>query len=187
MDNQDSQIIYSKEVIEFVTVATEYCVRMEHASEANVRDFATDMLKILPLLYVKGMVLKDVFGDSADEAEDETEHLVTEEDYNFVLEGVAAVMGSHDDYLDVFVEDMKYSDTPIRKTISEDLADIYQNLRNFVGIYQQRYEEAMTASLHAVVAQFPNYWGQRITCVVRALHDVLFLQEFEAEQEDTLM
>ena len=34
-------------------------------------------------------------------------------------------MGDKDDYLDVFVQDMVYSDQPIKKSISEDLADIY--------------------------------------------------------------
>ena len=41
-------------------------------------------------------------------------------------------MGDKDDYLDVFVQDMVYSDQPIKKSISEDLADIYQDLKDFI-------------------------------------------------------
>ncbi len=167
--------IYSSDVIEFVTVATEFCVRMERAEESDMRSFVPVLLKILPLLYVKAMLLVG----RTDEVPGDVEELVTEEDYNYVLSGVAAVMGSHDDYLDVFVEDMKYSDRPIRRTISEDLADIYQDLRNFVGVFRQGYEEAMEAALSAVMEQFPSGWGRRITNVTRALHDVMFMQEME--------
>ena len=178
MSEQQNAGIYSKDAIELVTVATEYCVRVEHAADSEFRDFVSSMLKILPLLYLKAMVVSE-----RTNAEDsEVEQFVTEEDYNFVLEGVATVMGSHDDYLDVFVEDMKYSDTPIRKTRSEDLADIYQDVRNFVSVYQQGFDEAMTAALSRLMNQFPLYWGQRIPSVMRALHDVLFLQEMDVEE-----
>ena len=46
-------------------------------------------------------------------------------------------MGDKDDYLDVFVQDMVYSDQPIKKSISEDLADIYQD----ASVLQQASEE----------------------------------------------
>ena len=128
--------IYSKDVIEFVTVATEFCVRAEQASESQLQDFVPAMLKILPLLYLKAMILMD----SVSPADEEVEQLVTEADYDFVRSNIAALLGSHDDYLDVFMEDMKYSDRPIRKTISEDLADIYQDLRNFVAVFRQGYD-----------------------------------------------
>ena len=175
MTEQTDSGIYSQDIIEFVTVATEYCVRLEQVQDGDIGTFVPAMLKILPLLYVKAMLLTGKEYESGGDVE----QLVTEEDYNYVLSNVAAVRGSHDDYLDVFVEDMKYSDKPIRKTISEDLADIYQDLRNFVGIFRQGYEETMEASLALTMEQFPHYWGQRIPCVMRALHDVMFMQEME--------
>jgi len=180
MDGQQNAGVYSKDIIELVTVATEYCVRVERAADVKQHDFVSIMLKILPLLYMKAMVLTDWLK----EEDSEVEEFVTEDDYNFVLNGVATVMSSHDDYLDVFVEDMKYSDTPIRKTISEDMADIYQDIRNFVGVYKQGYDEAMALALSHLMNQFPKYWGQRIPSVMRALHDVFFLQETEVEEND---
>ncbi|MBQ8099233.1 MAG: DUF5063 domain-containing protein [Bacteroidaceae bacterium] len=169
--------IYSKDVIEFVTVATEFCVRAEQVSESQLQDFVPAMLKILPLLYLKAMILMD----SVSPADEEAEQLVTEADYDFVRSNIAALLGSHDDYLDVFMEDMKYSDRPIRKTISEDLADIYQDLRNFVAVFRQGYDETMTIALGNLMEQFPHYWGQRIVSTQRALHDVMFQQEIEED------
>lgn len=174
-DKTNNNGVYSQDVLEFVTVAAELCVRLEQAQSAEMREFVPAMLKILPLLYVKAMVLHE----SIEETDAFLEESVEEEDYNFVRASVASVMGSHDDYLDVFVEDMKYSDQPIRKTISEDLADIYQDLRNFIDIYRGEFEDAMQAALSRVIEQFPTYWGQKVTCVLRALHDVMFQQEIE--------
>lgn len=170
--------IYDKDVLEMITVATELCVRLENAAQEQTSSFCSDMLKILPLLYVKALVVNEAgvaepFGDA--------EKMVTEDDYNYVRSSVAAVMGAYDDYLDVFVEDMKYSDTPVRKTVSEDLADIYQDLRNLVGVYKEGFPEAMEAALSDAMSGFAHYWGQRIVNVVRALHDAKFSQDETAE------
>ena len=48
------------------------------------------------------------------------EHVVTEDDYNAIRYSIADKLGEYDDYLDVFLEDMKYSDSPIHRTVSED-------------------------------------------------------------------
>ena len=177
MSNQGPSFLYQKDVIEFVTVTTEFCVRAEQTGEVKRTDFVAGMLKILPLLYMKAMVVMELLKSAVTEPEGEAEKLVTEQDYDFVRENVARVMAEQDDYLDVFVEDMKYSDQPIRRTISEDLADIYQDLRNFVGVYKQGFDEAMEVALHDVMDEFPRYWGQRTACVLRALHDNYFSNE----------
>jgi hypothetical protein len=106
---------------------------------------------------------------------------VTEEDYNFVRNGVYDVLGRYDEYLDVFVEDMKYSDKPILKTISEDLADVYQALGNFVYTYQTEIESVMFIALNKVLVSFSEYWGGRLLSAVRALHEVAF--NFHNEEE----
>ena len=170
--------IYDKDVLEFVTVATELCVRLEKASETPVHNFVGSMLKILPLLYVKALLVKD----TVSETDEITEKLVSEDDYEYVRVGIHQTMGAYDDYLDVFVEDMKYSDKPIRKTISEDLADIYQDVRNFIGIYQEGYSETMAVALSEVMANFTTYWGQRLVNVLRALHDCMFQSDLNEEE-----
>lgn len=163
--------IYDKDVLEMVTLATELCVRLENAQTEDMRPFCSAMLKILPLLYVKTL---QVVENGVPESYANAEVLVTEDDYNYVRSSVAAVMGAFDDYLDVFVEEMKYSDRPVRKTISEDMADVYQDLRNFVGVYKDGNAEAMGAALSSVVESFATYWGGRVLSAIRALHDVRF-------------
>ena len=92
-------------------------------------------------------------------------------------------MGEKDDYLDVFVEDMVYSDQPIKKCISEDLADIYQDIRDFIFVFQLGLNETMNDSLALCQENFGLLWGQKLVNTLRALHDVKYHQEEEEEEE----
>ena len=98
----------------------------------------------------------------------------SKDDYNYVRSGVAAILAEKDDYLDVFVEDFKYSEQPILCTISENLADIYQALRNLLEVFRSNYEDAMQVALFDTVEDFKLYWGQTLLNALKALHDVRF-------------
>ena len=102
----------------------------------------------------------------------EQKTFVNESDYEVVRLSVAGVMGERDDYLDVFLDDMRYGDTPIRKTISEDLADIYQDVKNFVSVYRLGFDETMNDALAICEENFAHYWGQTLVNTMRALHEV---------------
>jgi hypothetical protein len=171
-------MIYSKDVIDFVKLAADYCLKLEHSREATPRELVKAMLNSLPYLYIKGTALLETTGENDLMSIDPQ---VTEEDYNFVRNGVYDVLGRYDEYLDVFVEDMKYSDKPILRSVSEDLADIYQDLRNFLAVYRDGIEEMMTAALYEVLDSFKEYWGQKCVNVMRALHDILYQQMAEEE------
>lgn len=71
-----------------------------------------------------------------------------EEDYNRVAHGVEKVMGEENVYLDVFVEEMRYSDTPVTSFVSEAIADIYQDVRNLVSVYQFELTAQMNDALY---------------------------------------
>lgn len=168
---EQNKKIYSEAVVEFVTVSAEYCKRLESCQEVERDDFVDVFCKILPLLYLKTSL---VTGLVADDEEGFVEHPVTEEDYNYIRNCVADILADKDDYLDVFVEDFKYSDRPIRQTISENLADVYQNLRNFVEVYRQGYDDATQQALSEVTLSFELEWGQKLLNALRALHDVKY-------------
>ena len=114
----------------------------------------------------------------------EPETFVNESDYEVVRLSVAGVMGERDDYLDVFLDDMRYSDTPIRKTISEDLADIYQDVKNFVSVYRLGFDETMNDALAICEENFALYWGQTLVNTMRALHEVKYAPADEDEAEE---
>ena len=173
-----SQVIFDKNTVEFVTVAAEYCGFLERPRDAKRGIFVDTALKILPLLYLKASMIPpcERIGEFDPEA------FVTEEDYELIRMAVAEVLGSKDDYLEVFLPDMAYSDTPIKKCISEDLADIYQDLKDFISVFQLGLNETMNDSLVICKEHFEEFWGQRLVNTMRALHDV----KYNSTEEDVM-
>lgn len=175
-----SQVIFDKNTVEFVTVAAEYCAFLEQARSRRPLDFVETALKLLPLLYLKASLLPpcEPIGDEAPES------FVTEEDYEYIRRSVAQVLGAKDDYLEVFLPDMVYSDTPIRQCISEDLADIYQDLKDFISVFQLGLNETMNDSLVVCIEHFREWWGQRLVNTLRALHDVRYGTGAQSDDEE---
>ena len=175
---KESQTIFDKNVIEFVTVAAEFCAFLERAERMKRSDFVDTSLKILPLLYLKASMLPkcETIGEEV------LETYVTEEIYEILRINLAELMGDKDDYLDVFVQDMVYSDQPIKKSISEDLADIYQDIKDFV--FQLGLNETMNDSLAVCQENFGMLWGQKLVNTLRPLHDVKYSQQDEEDNEE---
>ena len=177
MEKDKTSVVYGRDVMEFVTVVVEYCAFLEQAVGKERLAFVDTLTKLLPLLYLKASLLpKYEILNEAYYSED----FVTEEDYNMVRTHIYNIMGEKDDYLDVFVEDMKYSESPILATVSENLADIYQELKNFAMRYKNAAdEEEMMNVLADVKEEFQYSWGQKVVNVMRALHEVRYAEEDE--------
>lgn len=177
---KESQVIFDRNVVEFVTVAAEFCKFLEQAETMKRSTFVDTSLKILPLLYLKASMLPkcELIGDEAPET------YVTEEVYEILRMNLAGILAEKDDYLDVFVSEMQYSDQPIKKNISEDLTDIYQDIKDFIFVFQLGLNETMNDSLVTCQENFGLYWGQKLVNTLRALHDVKYNQP-EEEEENT--
>ena len=169
MNNQDNPL-YQRDILEFVTVAAQYCAYLEDSEGRSREEFIDTMSKLLPLLYLKGSLLPQYETYSDNMLSD----YVTEENYDIIRNNIAFIMADKDDYLDVFVDDMKYSDEPILMTISENLADIYQDIKNFAYIYKQGVEDEMMSALEQCNQNFKTEWGQKLVNVLRAIHEVKY-------------
>ena len=177
---KESQVIFDRNVVEFVTVAVEFCKFLEQAEAMKRSTFVDTSLKILPLLYLKASMLPqcETIGEEAPET------FVSEETYEVLRMNLAGILAEKDDYLDVFVSDMKYSDQPITKYISEDLEDIYQDIKDFIFVFQLGLNETMNDSLAICQENFALYWGQKLVNTLRALHDVKYSQSEEEDEEE---
>lgn len=182
MEYNIKEVVYGNSTIEFVTVAVEYCIFLERFEGVTTEEFTDRLTKLLPLLYLKAQLVPEVQDLDLGDVED----AVTEEDYNFVLNRVTAVMGQYNDYLEVFVEDMQYSAEPIIAYVAENLADIYQDIRNFVAIYERGVDEHMNEALYVCMDHFKHLWGQTLVNVLRALHSVKYPSENSSMEEGDL-
>ena len=181
METDFDHPVYSKNVLEFVTVAKEFCTWLEGTPTFERREFIETGRKMLPLLYLKASVLPKTEEMLED---DFMEKFVSEEEYEQILNAVLAKMGPYNDYLEVFTADMQRSVEPLTATISENLADIYQDIKDFLMNYKTAVTEIMNDALMELNQNFEEYWGQRLVNVLRALHNVAFSGENLDEDED---
>ena len=182
-DQLPDHIVYSKNVIEFITVAAETCLFLERSSALERDDFIIKSIKILPLLYLKASLIdipNSVFDDGA-------ERFVTEADYLFVREQLEVILGTDDAYLEVFHPDMALSDTPIAAFISESLADVYQELKDFAANYQLGEVDTMNDALVVCLEAFAEHWGQKSLNALRALHSIRYSENFGLADEPEVL
>ena len=140
------------------------CKFLEQTETMKRSVFVDTSLKILPLLYLKASMLPkcETIGDEA------LETFVTEETYEILRMNLAGILAEKDDYLDVFVSDMKYS----------------EDIRDFIFVFQLGLNETMNDSLAACQEHFALYWGQKLVNTLRALHDVKYNQPDEEEENE---
>ena len=168
--NDGKKVIYSPDVLEFVTVGIEFCAFLEKSQGRLRQDFVDTMLKLLPLLYVKAQLLPAVESDGTFLPNGK----VTEQDYDYIRRTVYDLMPDEDQYLDVSYERDMETDETQWKSLSEHLADIYQPVRNFLATYQDGVEDCMTDALWAVRDQFELYWGEALVDALKRLHRVRY-------------
>lgn len=160
--------IYEEPTIAFVTAAAQTCLLIEKSNEHERGEWREQMLRLLPVLYLRARLL-----NQEEEMEDEEpQRFVTEEDYNFALVGIRELMGSDDAYLDVFIDQGVYTDEVQTAYISEQLADIYQELKDLAAGFQTGNETVMHDAAIVCREAFKEHWGQKVLAVMRALHAI---------------
>jgi len=178
-----SELVYSKNVIEFVTVANEYCSFIEKAEHFSRKDFLSRMQKIFPLLYLKASLLPEPEMELSDES---PEKYVTEEDYNYIQEKLLSKLGDVDAYQEIYDSSLQYSYIPVEGSISENITDVYQDLKDFILSYRIGTIEVMNDAFIECRNNFEQYWGQKLVNALRAIHFLLYsntnLEEDDRDQ-----
>jgi hypothetical protein len=166
-----SEVVYSKNVIEFATVANEYCSFIEAVDQFPRKDFILKIQKLFPLLYLKSALLP---APDLEISDDMPEKYVSEEDYNFILNKLEAKLGQFDAYHEVFDPSIQYSEVALEASISENVADVYQDLKDFILAYRIGTLEVMNDALWECRNNFEQYWGQRLVNGLRAIHSLVY-------------
>jgi hypothetical protein len=165
--------VYTRNVIEFVAVANEFCKYCEHASELKGDELLKILQRILPLMYLKASLLPQL----NPYFEDGNEKFVTESDWTGIQEALREKFGTADDFLEVFDERMSDSEGPVIASISENMADIYQDMKDFLLLYQTGTSEVMNDAVWECRMNFENFWGQKLVNSMRAVHKFIYSGE----------
>ncbi len=178
MDNTNEPV-YSRNVIEFVAVANEYCKYAEHASEIKGDEMLRILQRLLPLLYLKASLLPEF----EPFFEDGNEKFITESDWFRINDAFKEKFGTADDYQEVFDEKINDSEGPVISSLSENMADIYQDIKNFLLLYQTGTSEVMNDAVWECRMNFENFWGQKLVNSMRAIHKFIYSGE-EIQRKD---
>jgi len=169
MTDNFNHIVYSAEVVEFVTVAKEYCAFIEQFKDYNTKEFLERSRKFIPLIYLKGALLPTVESDGFTEPE----KFVTEEDWNFLRDGLKTLLGQYDEYAEEFEDRLHETDELQSASLSENFADIYNVLKDFLISYREGLLEIMNESLWDIKDSFDLYWGRALVNSLRIVHNLL--------------
>lgn len=161
----------SNNALAFIALCNEYCAAIENAAMNEPSALINSMLHLLPRLYISAM---DIKTDMLNGEGGYIAPALEEDVYDQLRQTLAGVIGEDDTYLEVFEEDMKYSDTPIAATISESLADLFQVFYDFLETVRDAPNELINEALTSVKESFASYWSQTLTNVLRAINAVKF-------------
>ncbi|PKP18275.1 MAG: hypothetical protein CVU05_13855 [Bacteroidetes bacterium HGW-Bacteroidetes-21] len=175
MDNHQRENI---QVIEYLTVAMHFCAVLEQVAEVDKKVFVHDISRIMPLLYLKGLLIPET---SAEEDESMPQ-IVTQEDYEMLCAKISHRLKDQDLLIFVPVQDeTEGSYIPV----SEMLSDIYQDAKNFVINYPLATEDQAAVLVSEIKQSFHEYWGTKLLLCQQAIHKILLEPESDSETEKT--
>jgi hypothetical protein len=163
-------LLYSRSVVEFVAVANEFCKYADRAQEIKGDELLRILQRLLPLMYLKASLLPELNPFF----EEGNEKFVTEADWIKVHDTLREKFGTADDYLEVFDDKISDTEGPVTSSISENMADIYQDIRNFLLLYQTGTDEVMNDAIWECRLNFETIWGQKLLNAMRAIHRFIY-------------
>lgn len=145
------------------------------------------LLRLLPALY--GTLLDiDPYGDGVivDSEDYDTGAIpatVDEEQYASVRNQWAELLGNYDVYLDTPVEDMRFSDTPVAVSLSEQIADIFQCMADFATAVYDVPDDAKADILADMKYRFHSYLADTLCSAMKAANTIALSNVLNTEEE----
>lgn len=172
--------VYSTEVLEFVKKGKHYADLLESTLPENRKEFVIELLKILPGLYsdMLSLQVREPILDA------ENEKFVTEEKWSEVFQKVSFNLGSQNEYIDIPEDDEFDRLDVISRELSEDISDIYQDIKDFIEVFRVGTEEVMNDVLWQCRINFENYWGKKLLRASLNLHKIMVRDEETLEKMD---
>lgn len=165
---QTTEIVSSNKVIDFLTVANEFTLLIENCS-TYPRDHVIDYLqRVMPLLYLKGSLLPFITPSDPEQ----NERFVTEEQYEKIFNELRVLFGDSDIYWRI-ANPTGTVPEPVRGSIAEDLADIYQEMKDFILLYQKSLTAAKENAVFSCYKYFRKHWGRKALTANEIIHDIL--------------
>ncbi len=168
--NEDPTV--SMPVIEMLTVANEYCLFMEQAQSRSKEELLDFFQKIAPMLYLKACLLAPV----TPEDESQASRHVTEEQWEDVFKTLREQFGPNDVY-----HTHDHNHDSVEASLADNMADIYQEMKDFIMLYQKNTFAARENALATLSDTFSWRWGPALLSALHRVHQVLFTEDISPD------
>ncbi len=145
---------------------------MEKAEDYTMEELLNFLQKISPLIYLKSALLPDV--EVADE--DAVEHYVSEEQWETLFNQLFNKFGEKDQFYFVDHQEKSHND-PIKGSLAESYTDIYQDLKDFLLLYQNPLKSFKENAVRECKRLFETRYGYRLINAQSAIHCIRYPEE----------
>jgi hypothetical protein len=168
--NQEAEDLVgaAQEIEQFAGFAERYCRLIEEAQLYNKAAFLREAQPLLFALCSRAMELPDLEPDSESVLESE----ITDAAWRQVFNSLGTLLGKHDPYRVVFDPIDPEESEPVCGSLSDDLADIYRDLKN--GLISRNSPEKLAEVIWEWKFSFQNHWGRHATEALRVIHSLLY-------------
>jgi hypothetical protein len=171
--------VYSQHVLELIRIGHEYCLFVENTDQHSREDLIVFVHKLLPMLYLKGLLLPEIPAEPAESGE----RFVTEEEWESVFNTIRNKLEEKDEFWAVDPE-ISGGDEAVKFSLAEHMADIYQDLKDFIMSYQRPSRAAKEMAVRECRHWFAERWGKRISEASNYLHYLVFTINQSNQYED---
>ncbi|MHC1707612.1 MAG: DUF5063 domain-containing protein [Bacteroidales bacterium] len=168
--------VNARKVLDMLTVANEFCLFVESVDKYKFTDVVEYLLKISPLLYLKGSLLPLVTPGNDGIAD----RYVTEEQWEGIFNSLKQVFSKDDVYAASFFTENNDNETN-QFSLAENYADVYQDLKDFVMVYQKRTYTSRENAVSVCYQLFAGHWGPRILESLPRLHQLVYINKTDQE------
>jgi len=181
MNKLDSLI--APQTKEFVKLCRKYFEYLDKLPDKKISDFWTAQLRLLPEIYGGIYRLPQIDARYSSDVE----KFVTEREYNRIFINLVSFIGSLDKFADF--SDLSHPGTMkvINASLSEMLTDIYQELKDFVLLYETGTLENMNDAIADCFDTFGQFWGVKLLTATRIIHVNLFQQRYAEAKKASQM
>lgn len=157
--------------LSLIGLCREYCSALEGVEQMEPREFIDTMVRLLPRIYITASDLELPVAIAGEEEDTGIDPYLEEDYYESLRLKIENLLGPDDVFLEVFEEEMKYSDTPIGASVAEGLCDLFQMFYNFTETIRNAIDdEALTGALRAMRDEFAASWSQTLVNIMRPLN-----------------
>ncbi len=160
-------VIESQNTKDLLLVATQFCTFIEKIQPFQQQDAMEYLTKIIPLLYIKGGLIPHF---EFDNVENTPLRFMTEEEYEKAYLIIKEKFENFN-YFEFFNQTINQVESI---DLSELIADLYQDMKDFVVFFNHNTFRAQSAALWLCKINFYERWGKIITQLLAYLHPLLF-------------